>query len=103
MFSLKKFISEIVLLWLKNWNQCIDIGGGGGLRFGVDYMRGAYTWSNTRVKENVSPSVERRIHGELIGREIWYSFVSMVQKLPKEWPLITDYNSSAENVSMVPT
>ena len=56
-------------------------GGGGG---GVDYTRGAYTWSNTRVKENVSLSVERLIHGELIGREIWYFFVAMVQKLPKE-------------------
>ena len=71
MFSLKKFTSEIVLLWLKNWNQCVDIGGGGLMR-GVDYMRGAYTWSNTCVKENVSLSVEGLIHEELIGREIWY-------------------------------
>ena len=30
MFSFKKFISEIVPLWLKNPNQCVDIGGGGG-------------------------------------------------------------------------
>ena len=51
---------------------------------GVDYMRGAYTWGNTRVKENVTLSVEEPIHGELIGREIWYFFVAMVQKLPKE-------------------
>ena len=36
------------------------------------------------MKENVSLSVERPIHGELIGREIWYVFVAMVQKLPKE-------------------
>ena len=50
---------------------------------GVDYTR-AYTWSNTCVKENVSLSVERLIHGELIGREIWYFFVAMVQKLLKE-------------------
>ena len=51
---------------------------------GVDYTRGAYTWSNTCVKENVSLSVEGPIHGKLIGREIWYFFVAMVQKLPKE-------------------
>ena len=56
----------------------------GELMRGVDYTRGAYTWSNTRVKENVSLSVEELIHGELIGREIWYFFVAMVQKLPKE-------------------
>ena len=82
MFSLKKFISEIVPLWLKNRNQCVDMRG--GLTHGVGYARGAYTWSNTRVKENVSLSVERPIHGELIGREIWYFFIPMVQKLPKE-------------------
>ena len=66
---------------------------------------GAYTWSNTCAKENVSLSVEGPIHGKLIGREIWYFFVAMVQKLPKEWPLITDcmYNSPTENVSKVPT
>ena len=51
---------------------------------GVDYTREAYTWSNTRVKESVSLSVEGLIHGELIGREIRYFFVAMVQKLPKE-------------------
>ena len=45
---------------------------------------GAYTWNNTRVKKNVSLSVERPIHGVLIGREIWHFFVAMVQKLPKE-------------------
>ena len=66
-------------------------GGGGGLMRGEDYTRGDYTWSNTRVKENVSLSVERLIHGELIDREIWYFFVAMVQKLPKgmtfnHWP-----------------
>ena len=51
---------------------------------GVDYTRGAYTWSNRCVKENVSLSVEGPIHGKLTGREIWYFFVAMVQKLPKE-------------------
>ena len=51
---------------------------------GADYTRGAYTWSITHVKENVSSSVERLVHGELVGREIWYFFVAMVQKLPKE-------------------
>ena len=53
---------------------------------GVDYMRGAYTWSNTCVKKNVSLSVEGPIPEKLIhvGREIWYFFVAMVQKLPKE-------------------
>ena len=59
-------------------------GGGGGLMHGVDYTRGAYTWSNTCVRENLSLSVERPIHAELIGREIWYFFVAMVQRLPKE-------------------
>ena len=51
---------------------------------GVDYTRRAYTWGNTRVKENVSLSVEGPIHWELIGREIQYFFVAMVQKFPKE-------------------
>ena len=51
---------------------------------GVDYTRGAYRWSNTYVKENVSLSVEGPLHGKLIGREIWYFFVAMAQKLPKE-------------------
>ena len=46
---------------------------------GVDFTRGAYTWSKTRVKENVGLSVEG-----LIGREIWYFYVAMAQKLPKE-------------------
>ena len=27
---LKKIIFEIVPLWLKNRNQCVDTGGGGG-------------------------------------------------------------------------
>ena len=36
------------------------------------------------MKENVSLSVERLIHEKLIGREIWYFFVAMAQKLPKE-------------------
>ena len=30
MFSLKKVISEIIPLWLKNQDQCVDMGGGGG-------------------------------------------------------------------------
>ena len=47
-------------------------------------IQGACTWSNTCVKENVSLSVEGPIHGKLIGREMWYFFVAMVQKLPKE-------------------
>ena len=51
---------------------------------GVDYTRGAYTWSNRCVKESVSLSVEGPIHRKLTGREIWYFFVAMVQKLPKE-------------------
>ena len=59
-------------------------GGGGGLCVEVDYTRGSYTWSNRCVKENVSLSVEGPIHGKLIGREIWYFFVAMVQKLSKE-------------------
>ena len=63
-------------------NVLIWGGGGGALMCGVDYTRGVYAWSNTRVKENVSLSVERLKHGELIGREIWYFFVAMV--LPKE-------------------
>ena len=42
MSSLKKVISEIVPLWLKNRKQCVDTGGGGGgeLMHGVDYTRG---------------------------------------------------------------
>ena len=86
MFSLKNFISEIVPLWLKNRNQLVDMGGRGG-EGGETWSglyEGAYTWDNTRVKENVSLSVEGPIHGELIGREMWYFFVAMVQKLPKE-------------------
>ena len=60
------------------------IWGGGGAYAWSGLYEGAYTWSNTHVKENVSLSVERLIHGELIGREIWYFFVAMAQKLPKE-------------------
>ena len=75
-------MSEIVPLWLKNQDQCVDMGE--GLMCGVDYTRGTYTWSNTCVKENVSLSVEVLIHKKRIGREIWYFFVAMVQKLPKE-------------------
>ena len=59
------------------------IWGGGAYAWSGLY-EGAYTWSNTRVKGNVSLSVEVLIHGELIGREMWYFFVAMVQKLPKE-------------------
>ena len=58
--------------------------GEGGLMHGVDYTRGAYTWSNRCVKENVGLSVEGPIQGKLTGTEIWYFFVAMVQKLPKE-------------------
>ena len=29
MFSLKKVISEIVPVWLKNQDQCVDMGEGG--------------------------------------------------------------------------
>ena len=76
---------------------------GGAYAWSGLYEGGAYTWSNTCVKENVSLSVEGPVHGKLIGREIWYFFVAIVQKLPKEWPLITDYNSPTENVSKVPT
>ena len=65
-------------------NVLIWGGGGGGAYAWSALYEGTYTWSNTHVKENVSLSVERLIHGELIGREIWYFFVAMVQKLPKE-------------------
>ena len=107
MFSLKKFISEIVPLWLKNRNQCVKIGGRGGgegegLMRGVDYTREAYTWSNIHVKENVSLSVERLIHGELYRQRNMVFLCCYGTKLPKELPLITDYNSPTENVSMVP-
>ena len=37
MFSLRKVISEIIPLWLKNQDQRVDMGGGGG--------GGAYAWS----------------------------------------------------------
>ena len=46
----------------------------------------------------MSLSVEGPIHEKLIGREIWYFFAAMVQKLPKELPLITDCNSPTENI-----
>ena len=59
-------------------------GGGGGAYAWSGLYEGAYTWSNTCVKENVSLSVERPIHVHVIGREIRYFFVAMVQKLPKE-------------------
>ena len=36
---------------------------------GVDYTRGAYTWSNRCVKENVSLSVEGPIHRKLTGTD----------------------------------
>ena len=84
MFSFEKVISEIIPLWLKNQDQRVDRGGeGGGLMRGEDYTRGAYTWSNTCVKENVSLFVEGPIHGKLIGREVWYFFVAMVPKASK--------------------
>ena len=70
---------------------------------GGAYTRGSYTWSNTSVKEKLCLSADGPIFGGLIGRELWYFFVAMVQKLPKEWPLITDYNSPTENVSKVLT
>ena len=58
---LKKFISEIVPLWLKNRNQRVDTGGGLCAEGG-----GAYTWSNTSVKEKVGLSAEGPIRGGLI-------------------------------------
>ena len=49
-------MSKIVPLWLKNRNQRVDTGGG-------VYTRGAYTWTNTSVKEKVHLSAEGPIHG----------------------------------------
>ena len=104
MFSLKKLYLKSYLFGSKiRINVLIWGGGGGGAYAWSGLYEGAYTWSNTCVKENLSLSVEGPVHGKLIGREIWYFFVAIVQKLPKEWPLITDYNSPTENVSKVPT
>ena len=61
----RKFVPEIVLLWLKNRNQCVHTGG---LICG-----GAYTWSNRSVKEKVGLSVGAYTWGGLIGGEIWYT------------------------------
>ena len=53
----RKFVPEIVPLWLKNrkkyQNQRVHTGG--RMSRGA-YMRGAYTWSNKSVKEKVGLS-----------------------------------------------
>ena len=54
-YSLKKFVRKIILLWLKKRNQRVHTGE---LIYGGLYER-AYTWSNTSVQEKVglSPGV----------------------------------------------
>ena len=67
----RKFVPEIVPLWLKNRNQRVHMGG---LMHGGAYMRGAYTRSNTSVLEKVGLSAGEAIGGGLIGTEIRYLF-----------------------------
>ena len=45
------------------------MGGGGGV------YEGAYTWSNTNVKEKVDLSAEGPILGGFIGEEILYIYL----------------------------
>ena len=58
----KKFVPEIVPLRLKTRNQRVHTGG--------LMRRGAYTWSNTSVKEKMGLSAGGPIRGGgLIGGE----------------------------------
>ena len=58
----------------KNWNQGIHTGW---LTHGGAYMRGAYTWSKTSVKEKEGTYLqETGGGGGLIGREIQYAVQS---------------------------
>ena len=71
----RKFVPDIAPLWLKNReknrNQRVNRGG---LMCGGAYMRGAYTWSNTGVKEKGGLICGGLYAGGLIGGEIRYMY-----------------------------
>ena len=73
----RKFVPEIIPLWLKNQNQHVHIcglmdGGGGG---------GAYKLSNTSVKEKVGLFTEKYditlFIGKVLSSNIFASTVSV--------------------------
>ena len=67
----RKFVPEIVPLWLKNRNQHAHMGT--LMRWGEHMQGWAYTWSSTSVREKVGLSAwGGGKGGGLIGGEIRY-------------------------------